>query len=84
MGKGDGGIRANLHATRAQMNNASTSAQTRAFKARQIAKQKRDVIERKLREAQVAARAANAGAGTPPAADEAAPSDGPASSRPRE
>ena len=58
MSKGDGSARANLRATRAQMNNASASAQTRAFKARQVAKQKRDVEERKLRAAQAAAKSA--------------------------
>lgn len=58
MSKGDGSARANLRNTRAQMNNASASAQTRAFKARQIAKQKRDTEERKLRAAQAAAKTA--------------------------
>lgn len=58
MSKGDGSARANLRATRAQMNNASASAQTRAFKARQVAKQKRDVEEAKLRAMQAAAKAA--------------------------
>lgn len=58
MSKGDGSARANLRATRAQMNNASASAQTRAFKARQVAKQKRDTEEAKLRRMQVAAKAA--------------------------
>lgn len=58
MSKGDGSARGNLRATRAQINNASTSAQTRAFKARQLAKQKRDADERKLRAAQAAAKAA--------------------------
>ena len=57
MSKGDGSARANLRATRAQMNNASGSAQTRAFKARQVAKQKRDVEEAKLRAMQAAAKA---------------------------
>ena len=42
------------------MNNASASAQTRAFKARQVAKQKRDVEEAKLRAMQAAAKAAKA------------------------
>ena len=51
MSKADGSARANLRATRAQINNASASAQTRAFKARQVAKQKRDAEERKLRAA---------------------------------
>jgi hypothetical protein len=60
MSKGGGSARANLRATRAQINNASASAQTRAFKARQIAKQKRDVEERKLRAAQAAAKSAKA------------------------
>ena len=60
MSKGDGSARANLRATRAQMNNASASAQTRAFKARQVAKQKRDVEEAKLRAMQAAAKAAKA------------------------
>lgn len=54
MGKG-GSVRANLRATRAQINNASSSAQARAFKARQVAKQKRDAEERKLRTIQAAA-----------------------------
>lgn len=58
MSKGDGSARANLRNTRAQMNNASASAQTRAFKARQVAKQKRDAEERKLRAAQAAAKTA--------------------------
>ena len=58
MSKGDGSARANLRATRAQMNNASASAQTRAFKARQIAKQKRDAEERKLRATRAAAKGA--------------------------
>jgi hypothetical protein len=58
MSKGDGSARANLRATRAQMNNASASAQTRAFKARQVAKQKRDTEEAKLRTMQAAAKAA--------------------------
>lgn len=58
MSKGDGSARANLRATRAQINNASASAQTRAFKARQVAKQKRDAEERKLRAAQAAAKSA--------------------------
>lgn len=60
MSKGDGTARANLRATRAQINNASASAQTRAFKARQIAKDKRDVEERKLRALQAAEKAAKA------------------------
>jgi hypothetical protein len=58
MSKGDGSARANLRATRAQINNATGSAQTRAFKARQVAKQKRDVEEAKLRAMQAAAKAA--------------------------
>ncbi len=58
MSKGDGSARSNLRATRAQINNASGSAQTRAFKARQVAKQKRDAEERKLRSVQAAAKAA--------------------------
>ncbi len=69
MSKGDGSARANLRATRAQINNASASAQTRAFKARQIAKDKRDVEERKLRALQAAEKAARAEAvktATPP------------------
>jgi hypothetical protein len=64
MGKG-GTVRANLQATRAQINNASASAQTRAFKARQIAKQKRDTEERKLRATQAAADKAKAATTTP-------------------
>ena len=69
MSKGDGSARANLRATRAQINNASASAQTRAFKARQIAKDKRDVEERKLRALQAAEKSARAEAvktATPP------------------
>ncbi|HSO35875.1 MAG TPA: hypothetical protein VLT33_25270 [Labilithrix sp.] len=58
MSKADGSARANLRATRAQINNASASAQTRAFKARQVAKQKRDAEERKLRASQAAAKGA--------------------------
>ncbi len=54
MPKGD--ARANLRNTRTQINNATTSAQARAFKARQIAQQKRAAEERKLRAA-IAARA---------------------------
>lgn len=54
MGKG-ATVRANLKNTRAQINNAATSAQTRAFKARQVAKQKREAEVRKLRAAQAAA-----------------------------
>jgi len=62
MGKG-GTVRANLHNTRTQINNAATSAQARAFKARQVAKQKREAEERKLRAAQAAAaKAAGANA----------------------
>jgi hypothetical protein len=60
MSKGDGSARANLRATRAQINNASASAQTRAFKARQVAKQKRDAEERKLRAMQAARKDAKA------------------------
>ncbi|CAN5925769.1 hypothetical protein BH11MYX4_BH11MYX4_39860 [soil metagenome] len=56
MSKADGSARANLRATRAQINNASASAQTRAFKARQVAKQKRDAEERKLRASQADAK----------------------------
>ena len=88
MSKGDGSARANLRATRAQINNASASAQTRAFKARQVAKQRRDSEERKLRAALAAANDAKAkakAATTPPtttsevsaerAGEEAKPSD---------
>lgn len=50
-----GNARANLHHTRTQINNAATSAQTRAFKERQLARQRREADERKLREARVAA-----------------------------
>lgn len=64
MGKG-GTVRANLHATRAQINNANASAQTRAFKARQIAKQNRDREERKLRAMQAAAKDAKTATTTP-------------------
>ena len=58
MSKADGSARANLRATRAQINNASASAQSRAFRARQIAKDKRDVEERKLRAHRAAEKAA--------------------------
>jgi len=58
MSKADGSARANLRATRAQINNASASAQSRAFRARQIAKDKRDVEERKLRAQRAAEKAA--------------------------
>lgn len=51
-------VRANLHNTRTQMNNAATSAQVRAFKERQLAKQRRDAEERKLRAALAAAERA--------------------------
>jgi hypothetical protein len=54
MAKGD--ARTNLRNTRSQINNAATSAQARAFRARQITQQKRAVEERKLRAA-IAARA---------------------------
>jgi hypothetical protein len=71
MGKGD--ARANLHATRTQINNARTSAQTRAFKARQIAKQKRAAEERKLREIQAKAeKAAKAAAAKATTTDDGA------------
>ena len=56
--------RGNLHNTRTQMNNAATSAQVRAFKERQLAKQKRDAEERKLRAATAAAARAKAAEGT--------------------
>ena len=63
MGKG-ATVRANLKNTRAQINNATTSAQARAFKARQIAKQKREAEVRKLRAAQAAAAKATAAEAT--------------------
>jgi hypothetical protein len=66
MSKGDGSARANLRATRAQINNASASAQTRAFKARQVAKQRRDAEERKLRVTQAAAKGAKEATETTP------------------
>ena len=66
MSKGDGSARANLRATRAQINNAGASAQTRAFKARQVAKQRRDSEERKLRAALAAATDAKAKAKATP------------------
>jgi hypothetical protein len=69
MSKGDGSARANLRATRAQINNASASAQTRAFKARQVAKQKRDAEERKLRAAQAATTQAKKATTTPSTTD---------------
>lgn len=62
MAKGD--ARGNLRNTRNQINNAATSAQARAFKARQITLQKRAAEERKLRAA-IAARTA-AGAAVKP------------------
>jgi hypothetical protein len=52
--KGD--ARGNLRNTRTQINNAATSAQARAFKARQLAQQQRAAEERKLHAA-IAARA---------------------------
>ena len=84
MSKGDGSARANLRATRAQMNNASASAQTRAFKARQVAKQKRDVEERKLRAAQAAAKSAKQAKVAPaePVAEPAAGGEEPKSDPP--
>jgi hypothetical protein len=54
MAKGD--ARANLRKTRTQISNARTSAQARAFMARQITQQKRAAEQRKLRAA-IAARA---------------------------
>jgi hypothetical protein len=74
MSKGDGSARANLRATRAQINNATGSAQTRAFKARQVAKQKRDVEEAKLRAMQAAAKAAKQAEAAKAAKEAAAPS----------
>jgi hypothetical protein len=74
MSKGDGSARANLRATRAQMNNATGSAQTRAFKARQVAKQKRDVEEAKLRAMQAAAKAAKQAEAAKAAKEATAPS----------
>lgn len=53
MGKG-GTARANLRTTRAQINNARSSAQGRAFRAREAAKQKRDAEARALRAKQEA------------------------------
>ena len=53
MGKG-GTARANLRTTRAQINNARSSAQGRAFRAREVAKQKRDAEARALRAKQAA------------------------------
>ena len=58
-----GNPRANLRDTRTQINNAQTSAQARAFRARQVAHQKRAAEERKLRAA-VAATRANAAEST--------------------
>jgi hypothetical protein len=82
MGKGST-VRANLRVTRAQINNASSSAQARAFKARQIAKQKRDSEERKLRTMQAAAaKEANP---APDATEETTTApDAPAKPRPEE
>ncbi len=61
--------RANLFVTRARMANAHGSAQGRAFRARQVAKDKRDLEARKV-QAQLAADAAEAGtAGADPAAE---------------
>jgi len=59
-----GNPRANLRNTRTQINNATTSAQARAFRARQIAHQQRAAEERKLR---AAIAAGNASAKADPA-----------------
>jgi hypothetical protein len=50
------------------MNNAATSAQARAFRARQITQQKRAVEERKLRAAIAARAKADIAKGEPTAA----------------
>jgi hypothetical protein len=83
MGKG-GSFRANLRATRAQINNAASSAQTRAFKERQIAKQKRDAEERKLRARKDADAKVKKDVEDVKAGDAAAPAsaDGPARTEP--
>lgn len=73
-----GSVRANLHNTRTQINNAATSAQARAFKARQLAKQKRELEERKLRAIQAAAAKETKTPSAPadePAEGESEPSD---------
>ncbi|AKU93670.1 hypothetical protein AKJ09_00334 [Labilithrix luteola] len=73
-----GSVRANLHNTRTQINNAATSAQARAFKARQIAKHKRDLEERKLRAMRDAAKETKTAAPTTtevPASDASEPSE---------
>jgi hypothetical protein len=61
------------------MNNARTSAQTRAFKARQIAKQKRDAEQRRLRTTRAAAKEATPAPTTPaddgPVEDPVEPAD---------
>ena len=77
MPKGD--ARANLRNTRTQVNNATTSAQARAFKARQLTQQKRAGEERKLRAAVAASRAkADAAKSTEPEpAAEPAPAEPP-------
>lgn len=58
MAKGD--RNANLRATRTQITNARTSAQARAFEARQLEKQKREAEARKLRAMQEAEKHARA------------------------
>ena len=83
MPKGD--ARANLRNTRTQINNATTSAQARAFKARQLTQQKRAAEERKLRAAVAAARAkADAAKGTPEPEPEPEPPAEPPSDPPEE
>jgi hypothetical protein len=66
MGKG-GEYRANLRTTRTQIQNAGSSAQARAFRAREIAKQKRATAERALRAKEAAAKAAREEATETPA-----------------
>lgn len=84
MPKGD--ARANLRNTRTQINNATTSAQARAFKARQLTQQRRAAEERKLRAAVAATRAkADAANGSPEPEPPAAPASAePPSDRPEE
>jgi hypothetical protein len=75
MAKGD--ARANLRNTRTQMNNAATSAQARAFKARQIAQQRRAAEERKLHAALAARAKPDAAQPEPLPEGTAEPSDSP-------
>lgn len=80
MGKG-AITRANLRVTRAQIQNNAASAQARAFRARQIAKQQREAEERKLRAAQAAKREREAEPAATTPADETAGGEPPGSER---